>query len=211
MIREAVASDIAQIVRVHGMAFPDSFLTRLGPQFLKGYYRLVLEYEGGILLVDEADSRVLGFAAGFRKPALFYSRTRQQRGVLVIAVLIGMLRRPWLAPRVLTGYLRVRASGNPDIDPTWCELSSLAVDPGQSTRGIGSDLVAAFLRRAWEAGASRVCLTTDATGNEGVNRFYRKRGFVQTDQLRRTGGRLMNLYTLERPSQPLAERTGAIT
>ena len=70
--------------------------------------------------------------------------------------------------------------------PKSSELASIGVDPQVSKRGIGG-LVAAFLAESKRRGADEVYLTTDAEGNERVNVFYERLGFMPRPPIR--GGR----------------------
>src|SRR5262249_52607189 len=64
-VREATVADLPGIVRIHQKAFSHFFLTRLGGEFLRLYYGLVLNYHAGIILVSEAQGTLLGFVCGF--------------------------------------------------------------------------------------------------------------------------------------------------
>src|ERR1035437_4365662 len=86
-IRKAAAADLPGITSTHRAAFKDFFLTQLGPAFLRGYYRTVLEYSGGILLVAIRDKSVVGFAAGFIDPPRFYTVLGKRRMCLGLAAL----------------------------------------------------------------------------------------------------------------------------
>jgi hypothetical protein len=54
-VREASGEDLAGIVTIHQQAFRRFFLTRLGADFLRLYYGLVLEYAAGIVLVSHSE------------------------------------------------------------------------------------------------------------------------------------------------------------
>ena len=53
MVRQANPDDLPGIVKIHQKAFSHFFLTRLGGDFLRNYYALVLHYHAGIVLVGE--------------------------------------------------------------------------------------------------------------------------------------------------------------
>src|SRR5215472_15931359 len=86
-IRAAQASDLEEIVSVHQKAFRESFLTRLGPGFLRRYYSTVLKYRGGICIVKEGAGQLDGFVCGFTDPARFYVTMSRQRWVIAPLVL----------------------------------------------------------------------------------------------------------------------------
>lgn len=65
LVREATANDLPGIVSIHQRAFSNFFLTRLGGEFVRRYYALVLDYPAGIVLVSESRGILDGFACGF--------------------------------------------------------------------------------------------------------------------------------------------------
>lgn len=198
-IRLASLSDLRAIARVHTSAFQGFFLTELGDQFLRAYYRTVLRHKGGILLVAEKDGLVSGFAAGFVDPVAFYRKMARRKWRFVLPVVVGLLRNPRLLRRVLGGSQRVI---RPEVPASWpselaCELSSIAVDPQRSRQGIGGQLLTSFLKCAASSGATCVFLTTDAENNDRVIRFYDKYGFRVNATLNIAGQRSMNQYVIE--------------
>ena len=74
-VRRAKETDLPGIVAIHRAAFSDFFLTKLGPAFLYRYYKLVLGYRSGILLVSEGSGAMLAASSshsesgGSRRPA----------------------------------------------------------------------------------------------------------------------------------------------
>jgi ribosomal protein S18 acetylase RimI-like enzyme len=195
-VRSATALDLPGIVEIHLRAFPDSFLTCLGRAFLSAYYRRVLDFEGGILLVHESAGGMDGFVCGFVGPAEFYGRMKQPRWTLAKALVSAILRRPSLAPRVVYNIRRV-ASDNARLHDG-CELSSIAVDPRFWSKGIGQCLVEEFLDQAWAKDAALVYLTTDAVSNETANRFYQRLGFQLRTSFEQYRGRVLNEYARSR-------------
>ncbi len=177
LIRKATKHDLSNIVKVHQAAFPYFFMTQLGESFLIEYYRIILRYEKGILLVYENDNQIIGFVSGFVEPDMFYNFLRNRRWVLGIKVVWSVLKRPGLFKRVLASYGRT-GDGREKIANV-CELSSVAVLPGQSGYGIGQELVRSFLNQAEAFKASMVYLYTDANNNNRVNQFYSNLGFIR--------------------------------
>jgi len=196
-LRHAGAADIPEIVDIHLAAFQNSFLTRLGRAFLVRYYECVLNYDGGILLISKGKSAE-GFAAGFMHPESFYRGMKKSAWSFAVPAAAAVIRDPSLALRVLHGFRRVRmpAQEKPAGD---CELSSIAVRPEATGRRIGAALVHAFLEQAWTKNARCVSLTTDADGNDLVNKFYARLGFDHRRTFERYRGRPMNEYVFYRP------------
>lgn len=197
-IRAATRGDVEAISAVHEAAFPGFFMTLLGRAFLRAYYRGVLEFDAGELLVAEQDGRPVGFAAGFVDPDRFYRRMAARGWRFVPPLATGLARRPWLLGRVLrrgrSVGMRGRSRPSRPADVSGCELASLAVLPTARGRGIGRRLVAAFLEAARRRRADRVRLTTDARHNDAVNRFYLGSGFRLSARLQPDGTRPMNEY-----------------
>ena len=195
-IRVARAEDLDCIVAVHKEAFVHSFLTQLGPEFLKRYYALVFGYPRGILLVQQSGARVVGFACGFVDPDGFYGLMRKSKITFIWPVLVAVVRCPALAGKVARGFQRVE---KPVGGAASCELSSLAVRPDASRKGTGAALARAFVERARSLAAHHVYLHTDADENSGVNAFYCRAGFALKRRFARDGGRWMNEYVIDFP------------
>jgi ribosomal protein S18 acetylase RimI-like enzyme len=197
LVREATANDLPGIVTIHQKAFGNFFLTRLGGEFLRRYYALVLDYPAGIVLVSERRGILDGFACGFVEPPEFYRLMWRNKGIFVLPALSALIRDPSLAAGVMYGVRRIKTSASQGSGRS-CELSSIAVAPEAGGNGLGKDLVLAFVERARSMEAQCVYLTTDADGNESANTFYRQVGFQQTQRFLQRKGRWMNEYVMNR-------------
>ena len=193
MIRRATAEDIPSIVRVHQSAFPQFFLSDLGPRFLSRFYAAFVSDARGVLLVavDHAAS-VVGLLAGTSMPATFFPAMRRGRGVsFVSAALPYLLRHPLRASERMIAALRYRGDRPPTVPADYWLLSSLAVAAASTRRGIGGALVARFCDDARDEGAQGVYLLTDQDDNDAVQCFYKKQRFTMRDvQCRRDGRRM---------------------
>jgi ribosomal protein S18 acetylase RimI-like enzyme len=78
------------------------------------------------------------------------------------------------------------------VDRHWY-LGTLGVDPGSWGRGVGTELLSAWLRLV-DADATPAYLETDAAGNI---RFYERSGFDVVEEIRVLGVRI---WTMRRPS-----------
>jgi ribosomal protein S18 acetylase RimI-like enzyme len=175
-IRNANLYDISEIVRVHQIAFKGFFLDRMGPAFLRAYYRALLDYEGAILLVHRDEKgEIDGFAAGFLEPDRFYAHFRRRRMQMLPAIALALLRRPNLIFEISRNAGRVARAA--ELNVAAAELASI----GTSRRGsgVGSRLLRAFCERSAALGANEVRLTTDRDDNGAVIRFYLDHGFEQ--------------------------------
>jgi ribosomal protein S18 acetylase RimI-like enzyme len=195
LVRKATVDDLPGIVTIHQKAFSHFFLTRLGRDFLRNYYSLVLTYRAGIILVTEGASSLEGFACGFVDPAGFYQSMWRARWTFAMPVASALLRHPSLATKVLNGVHRIQTPVSEWPEGS-CELSSIAVSPDASGNGVGKVLIKEFLCQARQLSAQCVYLTTDADGNDAVNAFYRDVGFQHTRRFLQRKGRWMNEYVI---------------
>jgi ribosomal protein S18 acetylase RimI-like enzyme len=195
LVRDATADDLPGIVTIHQKAFSNFFLTRLGGEFLRRYYALVLDYPAGIVLVSERRGILDGFACGFVEPPEFYSLMWRNKGIFVLPALSALIRDPSLAAGVIYGVRRIKTSACQGYGRS-CELSSIAVAPEAGGNGLGKDLVLAFVEHARSMEAQCVYLTTDADGNEPANALYRQVGFEQNQRFLQRKGRWMNEYVM---------------
>ena len=172
-IRPMARADLRSVVAIHRAAFPDFFLSDLGPAFLRVFYEFVAE-EGIALVAVAEDRRVAGFVAGVLHPRSFYQQLLRRRYVQVALALVPpTLRRPSTLIRVARrARQRTAADGQ---TPSGAELMSLAVDPARRQQGVGRALVEAFTARA-----GRLWLTTDAADNAEVIHFYENLRFTRT-------------------------------
>lgn len=172
-------------------------MTQLGPWFLREYYRCVLRYSRGILLTEDGARGYDGFVAGFLDPAAFYRELRSHRVRLGLAALRGLVPHPSRLIVLGANYRRVGGAVLRAGAPGTAELSSIAVKPRALRTGVGSGLVRRFIEAARAQGAQRVVLTTDAAGNDPVNRFYERVGFTCVRTFEARPGRVMNEYAVE--------------
>ncbi|MHB8868333.1 MAG: GNAT family N-acetyltransferase [Thermoleophilia bacterium] len=193
----ARGNDLAAVAHIHIVAFPGFFLTQLGYRFVREYYRLVYEYDDGILIVARDGGTPSGFAAGFLDPPRFHRFMIAHSGRLATLALMAVLARPSLLASCAKAVRRVaQASRTTSFQPPapFVELSSIAVLPSSQGLGSGRKLVARF---CWEAGqreARFIRLKTDAVGNERTNLFYVEAGFRRVGSVIRSDGRKMNVY-----------------
>ncbi len=195
MIRRMELDDIDQVVGVHLESFPGFFLSFLGPDFLKVYYRAAcLDREGICLVSSNGERDIRGFVVGSSNPGGFYRRIFMRRFLgFLLSVFWAVANRPSIVGRLIR--TAARAAGK---QPQGCAgLFSIAVSPAVQGQGVGRDLVGGFIQNAYERGCRWVSLTTDSQGNDRVNDFYRSLGFAATGELITPEGRRMFQYTLE--------------
>ncbi len=197
VVRSATVSDLAGIVAIHQKAFNQFFLTRMGSEFLRRYYELVLNYRSGIVLVSERHGIINGFVCGFADPAEFYRSMWRNRVRFALPALAALLRHPSLGANVIHAVRRIQTSATQGSRVS-CELSSIAVIPEASGKGVGRTLLEAFLDQSWAKQAENVYLTTDADGNGAANALYRDMGFQHSRRFLQKKDRWMNEYVFHR-------------
>jgi len=189
------AADVRPLARLHRAAFPSFFLSTLGEPFLVQFYRGFLMDDTAVSVVArDVRGSVLGAVVGTTQPVGFFGRLLRRRwpGFLV-ASLRAVVVHPTSAPRLLRA---LRYRGGAGSDSPGALLSSICVDPSEQRAGLGRELIATW---AWEVasrGARAAFLTTDAQGNDAINRFYRAQGWTLAESFRTREGRLMNRYTI---------------
>ena len=205
--RDACERDLEGVVLVHLRSFAGFFLSRLGAGFLREYYRLILNNDGGVLVVAAEQGEPVGFAAGYASPVSFHSELKRRRLSFALAALPALLKDHGVLRRLWLDYRQVHRLSTPESGGESGELSSIGVLPTESGRGIGKGLLEAFVFRMERRGVPGITLTTDAEGNDGVNEFYRKAGFSLVRGFTQGDGRKMNEYRLGLPCSELFRRS----
>jgi ribosomal protein S18 acetylase RimI-like enzyme len=204
------AEDLPFVVEQHLHHFPDGFFARLGPRFLREYYRGFLTGASARTAVAETDGRRVGYLVGVTDPASHRDHVVRRHGRgLVLRAAAAMLLRPSLAVcflRTRSGLYtrkllrrRRRASTAPASPGTagrTAVLTHVAIEPSAQSQGIGSTLIQRFQRQVADAGCDRLTLVT-ASGDDGAGPYYRRRGWTALGERRTPDGLL--LTTFERP------------
>ena len=197
MIDHAISrADAPLLARIHQRAFPDFFLARLGEPFLIQFYLGFVDDPSAVVVVArDSQGRPQGVAVGTTDPVGFFGRLLRRRFLgFVAASLRAAFRNPRFVPRLL-GAVAYRGD-NPD-GRQGALLSSICVDSSHSGRGLGSTLLKSWAQRAAEMGAPHAFLTTDAEGNDVVNAWYLREGWVLSDAFVTSEGRAMNRYAYD--------------
>ena len=194
MIEHTISeADAVPLARLHQAAFPDFFLSRLGEPFLVQFYLgFVTDPTAVIVISRDGSGLPQGVVVGTTSPAGFFGRLLRRRLLgFAGASARAALKDPTVAPRLL-GAVTYRGDTPPGREGAL--LSSICVDPSLSGHGIGSKLIRGWTRRARDMGADLAFLTTDAVGNDAVNSWYLREGWVLSDRSLAHGDRPMNRY-----------------
>jgi len=188
IVRRMRRDDLDAVVAIHLAAFPNFFLTFLGPRFLSVFYDAVMH--DGIALIATENDRVAGFVAGMLESKSFYRRLWRKRFLHVaIAILPTVLRHPSTLLRVAR-----RGVGRAFQPASGAELMSLAVHPRDQHHGVGRVLVEAFIASVHDAGMESLWLITDAADNDAVQKFYETLGFTLRRSFTNAEGRALVEY-----------------
>ena len=187
-------ADAPALARLHQRAFPTFFLSSLGTDFLRQFYAGYAEDPTGVCFaLRDTDGNPVGAVTGTTEPAGFYKRLLKRRFLgFAMASLRAALRNPAAAPRLLraVGY----RGDSPDVEGPHALLSSICVDPSVKGTGAGKRLAVAWVNEVRQRSTPQAFLTTDAEGNDQVNDFYRRLGWVLHDTYETREGRSMNRY-----------------
>jgi colanic acid biosynthesis glycosyl transferase WcaI len=188
---------IQPVVRVHLSAFPNFFLSFLGPRFLKEFYNSFTVDSAGIGFVaqDPQTKEIYGVIVGPFNPAGYFKRLLKRRWwAFCVASLTAVLKKPSVISRL---FRAVFYRGDAPQTEGLSLLSSIAVSPNIQSKGLGGMLVNAFINEAKRRGGKGVFLTTDAQNNDKVNRFYQNIGFALESSYATPEGRKMNRYVMQ--------------
>lgn len=188
-------ADVPSVVTLHLAAFPNFFLSFLGPAFLRQLYRGILGDESGLAFVAQRGGRLTGFVAGVASQSGFYRRLIKRHLIgFALASILPVLRRPAIVPRLLRALKKPAESADATASAS---LMSIAVDPSEAGKGTGQALVREFCRALRDRNVNAVCLTTDRDANDRTNVFYQRLGFTLGRQFTTAEGRRMNEYVMD--------------
>lgn len=216
-VRTMQASDLRFVARHHRESFPDGFFAKLGPRFLRGYYRSFLDSDAALALVICNGSTPVGYVAGatsargHRRHVLREHRTRLMllgftalmvRPLLLVVFVRTRARRYW-SKLIAVGRgpnSAGRADRTSDLAPEShtgqdqrsAILSHIVVAEGFRNRGAGQALVDAFVSGAARAGCTEVLLVTESGGP--ASRFYERRRWSPVGERRVGDGRCLTTY-----------------
>lgn len=182
---------------VHRREFPQFFLTTLGTRLLRQLYLSIVTDDSafGFVTEDVATGAVTGVVTGTVEPEGYYKRMMTRRvWPFAWAALPTLLVRPWVVPGL---FQRLRFRGNPPPDGRRAYLTVIAVDSTVQEAGLGRQLLTAWTEESRSRGVEGMYLATDADGNDGVNAFYIRCGWVLESTFVSFKGRRMNRYVLD--------------
>lgn len=175
-IRLATPKDVTSIVEIHQNAFKGFFLTSLGTQFLKFYYKAFVKSDESVVLCAVEDGVVLGFSAATKQCKGFNSRLIKKNlfSFFLLAVKL-IFTRPSSLMR-LAKNLTKKSDAVVDNED-YAELYSIGVCAESQGKGAGKKLLKATEDNLKKNGVKKVSLTTDYYDNESAVAFYHTMGY----------------------------------
>jgi GNAT superfamily N-acetyltransferase len=197
-IRTLRLTDIPEAVEIHQKAFPDFFLTFLGPGFLKLLYKFYITGNTEIALAAEQNGRINGTLLGSTEPKGFYRRLAGRHFLsFAWASTRPLLKRPVILPRLFRA-LFYRGDALP-LDEGGALLASVCVEPSQQKKGLGGQLIGIFELEAWKRGSKFIYLLADREDNQKTQEFYQQLGWLVESEFSTPEGRVMQRYWKKAP------------
>ena len=190
-VKDLTIEHCQAIANLHVKSFDSFFLTSLGSQFLKVFYRAIINDSNGIAIGIFEGKQLVAFSVGTKKKKGFYSNILKSS---VFPLLFAAFPQLILDPRKIFRLIQSFTSHpteNPHIADS-ASLLSICVDPSMGNKGYGKKILAAFEESVFLS-ATTISLTTDAENNDAVNRFYIANGYVLFNEFLQSTRR-MNLY-----------------
>jgi len=187
------AAHAAAAAAIHAEGQPNTFLTSLGPAFLRALYAEMAASEHcyGYVAVDGGD--VVGVVTGTVDSGAVFKDLIWRHGFkLALPVLGALLRRPALIGNVFeTLFYPSQAEGQDEAE---AELFFIGARANRRGEGIGRALFDALVAASRRRGMSSMGLTVD-DDNAAAQRFYRRLGMEPVYGLT-LYGRPMHWYSL---------------
>ncbi|MBO7453032.1 MAG: GNAT family N-acetyltransferase [Clostridiales bacterium] len=184
--------EVKQLAELHMRAFPSFFLTQLGRSFLCALYNGYAEDKESGLIIAEDNGSVIGFIAYSNDYSKFYKGLIKKHLVkFALCSLRAAIMHPSYIKRLLGAF---KKSDMVVKKEQYVELASICVDPDRKREGIGSKLIEYLKNKVDFSKFVYINLETDAEGNDEVNNFYQRNGFVLEREYTTAEGRKMNEY-----------------
>ena len=190
VLRALEKKDLRQVALVHIGAFPDSALTKLGPNVVEQFY--LWQLTGPHKKVRATGAFVTDECAGFSFSGIFNGSTsgflRQNRMLLIRGVLKHptllldslFLKRLKEGVKLLSRFARERPVSEVPVARTNLNygILSIAVSPHFHKLGIGKSLMLDAEKEALNYGCREICLTVHPANMKAV-RFYEGQNWQQ--------------------------------
>lgn len=177
VVRLGGEADAAAAGQLHAEQIAGGFLSFLGPEFLTRLYRRICRSTSSFLLVAEERGQIVGFVAGCTDLRSLYRAFLLRDGLASAFGALGRLLRGWRRALETLRHSSADAVGT----GRGVELLAIAVDRSHQGRGIGNQLVEAFLERVTADQVQAAYVVVAAENVQAVS-LYRRAGFVGADE-----------------------------
>ena len=179
-VRPAGLDDIDAVLALHLSGLPGSFLSLLGPRFLRLLYRRLLHSPRAVLLVAAQQQHVIGFVAGTEDTGeLYRDFIRRDGWRALVAAAPRALRHGRRIAETLS-YSRRAAAAEATLPRA--ELLSLAVAHEARRQGAGSALVRELQAEMDRRGVTALRVVVAAENATAIH-AYRGCGFTDAGLL----------------------------
>lgn len=178
-IRKANVKDAKELALLHLQIFDNFFMSSLGVDFLKSYYKTAIKYSKTICLVSIDDNdNIQGFVLG-RVQTRGYLKKLLIRGLPTFFMqgVTLIFTNPKALLRLAKNLEKKDRKSNFNDKQNYSEIGLIGVKPELKGRGIGHQLLHVFEKEAKEQGAKKLSLTTDYHNNEHTLKVYKAWGF----------------------------------
>lgn len=178
IIRSATQIDAATLANAHIKVFPNFFLSTLGLDFLKVYYRALINYPETLCYVAEEKNVIVGYVVGRMRTKGYLKRvvksnmfTFMLQGIKLLFTKPGALLR-------LVMNLEKKSDEKIVVDnQDYAEIGLIGVNPEMKGKGIGRALLNTLEECLRSKSVEKLSLTTDFYNNDTTLMAYKAWGF----------------------------------
>lgn len=165
---------LKQLAELHHSVM-HTLLADLGLPMILRYYQLARSDNSvvGICALDPSNV-ILGWAMGSPHPDRINSSLRTSFVWFILQMLRLALTRPLVFWQLISSVLS--SSAETEMKSNAIELTYIGVAADQRGRGLGKDLLNAFIRASWETGYRSVVLSVEKDNGSAIA-LYKKAGF----------------------------------
>ena len=191
-IVEILEYHINQIVEIHIAAFPGFFLSELGNDVLRVFYKSLLQDKKTIFYGVKNEGGLVGFFVVSLEPKGLYTRLFFKNiSRFTLPLFFSFLKNLNFVNRMI---ISVMSSNKSNVSPSYpTSLLSICVSPEYAGKGIGKILLSTLEKELLLRKRHGYYLTTDANKNNATNQFYLNYGFKLYGSYGQ-GKRIMNIY-----------------
>lgn len=191
-IIEILEYHINQIVEIHIKAFPGFFLSELGIEVLRVFYKSLLQDKTTIFYGVKNEEGLVGFfVASIESKGLYTRLFLKNISRFILPLLFSFSKNLGLLKRMMTS---ASSSSKLEVSTIYpASLLSICVSPAHAGKGIGKVLLSTLEKELQFRKRHGYYLTTDAINNNATNQFYLNSGFRLYGSYSQ-GKRIMNIY-----------------